>query len=79
MNTHALDEHLKEMVLALHAAVNRAMPHVNDDPALVDQALRDCQEILEVVLEGNVTEWLGDPAGGGCRGGAAVAPPDVEE
>jgi len=63
MNTHALDEHLKEMVLALHAAVNRAMPHVNDDPALVDQALRDCQEILEVVLEGNVAEWLGDPDG----------------
>jgi len=39
-------------VLALHAAVNRAMPHVKDDPELVDQALRDCREILEVVLEG---------------------------
>lgn len=56
-NTHALDEHLKEMVLALHAAVGRAMPHVKDDPKLVDQALRDCAEILEVVLEGNVSEW----------------------
>ena len=58
MNTRALDDHLKEMVLALHAAVNRAMPHVKDDPALVDQALRDCEEILEVILDGDVAGWL---------------------
>ena len=58
-NSRALDDHLQEMVLAIHAAVNRAMPHLNDDPALVDQAIRDCREILEVVLEGNVAEWLG--------------------
>jgi len=58
-NTQALDDHMKELVLALHAAVNRAMPHVKDDPELVDQALRDCREILEVVLDGNVSEWLG--------------------
>lgn len=58
-NPVALDEHLKEMVLALHAAVNRAMPHVNDDSKLVEQALQDCEEILEVVLEGNVAAWLG--------------------
>ena len=57
-NTQALDEHMKEMVLALHAAVNRAMPHLKDDPKLVDQALRDCEEIMDVVLEGNVSEWL---------------------
>ena len=59
-NAHALDEYLKEIVLALHAAVNRAMPHVNDDPRLVEQALRDCGEILDLVLEGNVSEWVGD-------------------
>ena len=58
-NARALDEHLQEMVLALHAAVSRAMPHLNDDPALVDRAIRDCEEILDVVLEGNVAEWLG--------------------
>ena len=56
---HALDEHLQEMVLALHAAVKGALPHIKDDPALVDQAIRDCGEILDVVLEGNVAEWLG--------------------
>ena len=58
-NTQALDEHMHEMVLALQAAVKGAMPHVKDDPKLVAQALRDCQEILDVVLEGNVSEWLG--------------------
>lgn len=58
-NFQALDEHMQEMVLALHAAVKGAMPHIKDDPALVDQAIRDCEEILEVVLEGNVAEWLG--------------------
>lgn len=49
-----LDEQLKEMVRALHAAIYRAMPHLLDDPGLVDQAIGDCREILDVVLKGNV-------------------------
>jgi len=49
-----LDEQLKEMVRALHAAINLAMPHLGDDPVLVDQAIGDCKEILDVVLKGNV-------------------------
>jgi hypothetical protein len=57
-NTQDLDEYLNQMVRVLHAAVRRAMSHLNDDPVLVDQALRDCKEILDVVLEGNVSEWL---------------------
>ena len=61
-NTRALDECMEEMVRALHAAISRAMPHIDDDPQLVDQALRDCQEILDVVLEGNVAEWVGGTA-----------------
>lgn len=54
----ALDEHLKEMVRALHAAVNRALPHLHDDPRLVDQAIGDCKDILDVVIEGKVSEWI---------------------
>ena len=57
-NTVALDEHLKEVVQALHAAINRALPHLKDDPNLVDRAIRDCKEILDVVIEGNVSEWI---------------------
>jgi hypothetical protein len=57
-DTEALDEHLKTVIQALHGAVNRAMPHVKDDPKLVDKAILDCKEILDVVIEGNVSEWL---------------------
>lgn len=57
-NTAAVDEHLKEMVRALHAAINRALPHVSDDPVVVDKAIRDCKEILDVVIVGNVSEWI---------------------
>ena len=62
-HTEAIDQHLKQMVQALHAAINRAIPHVNDDPKLVDQAVRDCKEILDVILEGDVSEWIGEPTG----------------
>lgn len=56
-NTVEMDEHLKEVVHALHSAVNYAMPHVND-PKVADKAIRDCKEILDVVMEGRVSEWL---------------------
>jgi len=56
-NTVELDEHLREVVTALHRAVNYATPHVGE-PKIVDKAIRDCKEILEVVMEGNVAEWV---------------------
>lgn len=56
-NTEALDNHLKDVVTALHRAVNYAMPHI-DNPKIVDKAIEDCNEILGVVMEGNVPEWL---------------------
>ncbi len=56
-NTEELDAHLKDVVTALHGAVNWAMPHMND-PKIVDKAIQDCKEILDVVLEGKVSEWL---------------------
>ncbi len=56
-NTEALDEHLKEVIQALHGAVNWAMPHLND-PKVTDKAIADCKEILDVVMEGKVSEWL---------------------
>ena len=56
-NTVELDEHLKEVIQALHGAVNWAMPH-KDDPEVVDKAIQDCKEILDVIMEGKVSEWL---------------------
>ncbi|HXG50847.1 MAG TPA: hypothetical protein VNN77_05490 [candidate division Zixibacteria bacterium] len=57
-NTEALDQQLKEFIQAIQNAVSRAIPHVKDDEKLVEQAIHDCQEILDVVMEGNVAEWL---------------------
>jgi hypothetical protein len=57
-NTDAMDEQFKEFIQALKSAVSSAMPHLKDDPRAVDKALTDCKEILDVVMEGNVKEWL---------------------
>jgi hypothetical protein len=56
-NTVALDEHLKDVVGALHGAVGRAMPHL-DDSAVVGQTLRDCKEILDEVMAGKISDWV---------------------
>jgi hypothetical protein len=57
-NTDALDQQFKEFIQALKSAVGSAMPHLKDDPPTVDKAIADCKEILDVVMEGNVKEWL---------------------
>jgi hypothetical protein len=59
-NTEALDQQFKEFIQALKGAVNSAMPHLKDDPQIVDKAIADCKEILDVVMEGNVKEWFAE-------------------
>ena len=56
-NTEKLDEHLLEIVRALHGAVKQGVSH-KDDPIIMDQAIHDSKEILDVIMAGNVTEWL---------------------
>ena len=56
-NTEQLDEHLLEVVRALHGAVKQGVSHT-DDPKIVDAAIADCKEILDVIMAGNVKEWL---------------------
>jgi hypothetical protein len=56
-NTEALDQHLLEVVRALHAAVKRGVSH-SKEADVMDGAIKDCQETLEVILEGNVNDWL---------------------
>ena len=60
-----LDEFLREVVRALHAAVNRGIQGLRSDPAETDKTLADCKELLDVVMAGHVSEWTatdGDPA-----------------
>jgi len=56
-NIEKLDEHLLEVVQALHGAVKRGIPNVKD-PKISDKAIQDCKEILDVIMEGKVQEWL---------------------
>jgi hypothetical protein len=56
-NTEKLDEHLLEVVRALHGAVKQGVSHSND-PTVMDNAIGDCKEILDVIMAGNVSEWL---------------------
>jgi hypothetical protein len=44
-------------VRALHGAVKHGVSHAGD-PKVVDQAIRDCKEILDVIMAGQVEEWL---------------------
>jgi hypothetical protein len=56
-NTEKLDEHLLEVVRALHGAVRQGVSHSND-PKIMDNTIRDCKEILDIIMAGNVSEWL---------------------
>jgi hypothetical protein len=56
-STEKLDEHLLEIVRALHGAVKQGVSHSND-PTVMDNAIGDCKEILDVIMAGNVSEWL---------------------
>jgi hypothetical protein len=58
ISTAELDEHLQQVVQALHRTVGYAIPHAKE-PEIAARALRDCEEILAVVMEGDVSEWLG--------------------
>jgi hypothetical protein len=57
-NTDALDQQFKEFIQGIKKAVGAGLPHLKDDPKIVDQSIADCKEILDVVMEGNVKEWL---------------------
>ena len=56
-NTEKLDEHLLEVVRALHGAVKQGVSHT-DDAKIVDKAITDCKEILDEIMAGQVKEWL---------------------
>ena len=56
-NIEKLDEHLLEVVRALHGAVKQGVSHSNE-PKVLDRAIQDCKEILDEIMTGNVSEWL---------------------
>ena len=58
-HTSELDECLKDMVQAVYSASSAAMPHLQDaDPAVADKAIQDCEEVLRLIMDGKVDEWI---------------------
>ena len=55
--TKKLDEHLQEVVRALQGAVKQGVSHVND-AKVMDKAIADSKDILDVIMAGEVKEWL---------------------
>lgn len=56
-DTEKLDEHLLEVVRALHGAVKQGVSHMTD-VKVMDKAIADSKEILDVIMAGEVKEWL---------------------
>ncbi len=54
-----LDDYLREVVQTLHAAVSQGMRRAADDPKAAGPQIADCEEILRVIMAGDVREWLG--------------------
>ncbi len=60
-NAAPLDDYLSEVVRTLKDAVNQGTRHLqDDDPSATDHAIKDCEEMLDVIMEGNVKEWVGE-------------------
>lgn len=53
-----LDDYLREVVQTLHTAVSQGMRRAADDPKAATPQIADCQEILGVIMAGDVKEWL---------------------
>jgi hypothetical protein len=54
-----LDDYLREVVQTLHTAVNQGMRRAADDPKAATPQITDCEDILTVIMAGDVKEWLG--------------------
>ncbi len=54
-----LDDYLREVVQTLQAAVNQGMRRAADDPKAATPQIADCEEIIGVIMAGDVKEWLG--------------------
>ena len=56
-NIEKIDEYLSDVVRGLHGAVRQGFSHAQDAP-VIDRAIRDSEDILEVIMEGDVQSWL---------------------
>jgi hypothetical protein len=53
-----LDAYLREVVQTLHTAVNQGMRRAADDPNAATPQITDCEDILTVIMAGDVQDWI---------------------
>ena len=53
-----LDDYLREVVQTLHTAVTQGMRRAADDPHAATPQIADCEEIIRVIMAGDVKDWL---------------------
>jgi hypothetical protein len=53
-----LDAYLREVVRTLQTAVSQGMRHAVNDPKAAEPQIADCEDILTVIMAGNVREWI---------------------
>ncbi|HYU17544.1 MAG TPA: hypothetical protein VEQ11_02505 [Chloroflexota bacterium] len=52
-----LDTFLREVVQTLQSAVRQGIQ--SEDPEVAERAFQDCKEMIDVIMQGNVQEWIG--------------------
>jgi hypothetical protein len=57
-HTVELDNYLKDVVLAVYAACNTATRNLQTNPNEAEKAINNCEEILDVIMEGHTEEWV---------------------
>ena len=58
-NTYKLDELLKDMIQSVYGACTWATAHLKDEnPEVVDKAIEDFEEVLGLIMEGKVDDWV---------------------
>ena len=55
-----LDDYLREVVQTLHTAVNQGMRRAADDPRAATAQIADCEEIIGVIMAGDVKAWMAE-------------------
>jgi hypothetical protein len=53
-----LDDYLREVVQTLQTAVSQGMRRAADDPRAATPQIADCEDILTVIMAGDVKDWL---------------------
>jgi len=54
-----LDDYLREVVVTLKQVVDQGMRHIQDDPAATLRSIADCEDMLGMIMQGDVAEWVG--------------------